>query len=83
MNAYRQIIKPQNGFLKIEIPEDMKQIQTFEVFVVEAVNRLTEKKKTKQDLSKLAGILKDLPDEEKSEMGSFFTNIRNEWERNI
>ncbi len=83
MNAYRQIIKPQNGFLKIEIPEDMKQIQTFEVFVVEAVNRLIEKKKTKQDLSKLAGILKDLPDEEKSEMDSFFTNIRNEWERNI
>jgi hypothetical protein len=83
MNAHRQIIKPTNGFLKIEIPEDMKAVQTFEVFVVEAAQATAQKKKPKSDLSKLAGILKDLPQEEKNKMDQFFIDIRNKWERDI
>jgi|GEM_PF-3583904 len=88
MNAHKELVKPQNGMLMIPVPEDMKEGSLFEVFIAVAKPRKKTRpepasSKTKPNLSKFAGILKDMPQEEKDKMDKFFTDIRNEWERDI
>ncbi|WP_428666898.1 hypothetical protein [Runella sp.] len=86
MNAHKELVKPQNGMLMIPVPEDMKEGSLFEVFIAVAKHKKKTRQETsssKHDLSKLAGILKDISQEEKDKMDKFFTGIRNEWVRDI
>jgi hypothetical protein len=80
MNAHRELIKPQNGMLLIPVPEDMKEADFFEVFIVEAVEKAKIKKKVERlDFKSLAGRFSHISDEKLKELDNF----RNEWERDI
>jgi hypothetical protein len=82
MNALRQFVKPQNGIIRIPVPEDMKGATRFEVLIIpdeikEAESSLTTKKKF--DFKSLAGKFKDIPHKKLAELDE----MRNEWERDI
>lgn len=77
MNAHRELIKPQNGMLLIPVPEDMKEGNLFEVFIVEAVEQAKIKKKVERlDFKSLAGRFSHISDEKLNELNNF----RNECE---
>jgi hypothetical protein len=46
MNAHREIVKPHKGVLRIEIPEEMKNADAIEVFMVVAdtLSKIQKKK---------------------------------------
>lgn len=81
MNAHKEIVKPRKGILRIEIPEEMRNAQAIEVFMVVADLKPIAKSKDKIDLSKLAGKYKDLPN--KKDLLEQLDDLRNEWERPI
>jgi hypothetical protein len=81
MNAHREIVKPHKGILRIEIPEEMKNADAIEVFMVVADTPSKIQKKKKADLTKLAGKYKDLPNREA--LLKQLDDLRNEWERPV
>jgi hypothetical protein len=81
MNAHREIVKPRKGILRIEIPEEMKNAEAIEIFMVVADNQPKIEKKKKVDLTKLAGKYKNLAI--KDDLIKQLDELRNEWERPI